>query len=387
MPNGTRIATQDNTGVRWNHKDPNLKSFRSTGPNGSVLGSGTSDLDWDHVETDADGKSVGFIDPGISFPAPFNDLFQSQNPFGSIVNGQFVSYSVDGIMVPKDYFAAMLDFAFGSQFGVVERQARLSRGRYLGSRYSYRDAFGQTHGTDRSGAITQAAEGNRTVIENRFWLVSDQSWAVNLSLIPFFDEKPEDAVNDAIGEASKKIAKDKCKNAIEGLLRKAFMEKLKADGVNYDKLSAEEKSEIDKFIQNDLTASKLIDSVKSATHVYAPDDLRLTSGDGHNSAETLHSGGKVTVSFFGGFFNQIMSGKGDIVSQIGPSSPPKPYKGSETSISERAHTIIHEGIHSIYQGFTDGFIGRFTGKKVKDKDLTKTEGSEAINKFVKDNCE
>ncbi|MGB7208963.1 MAG: hypothetical protein WBD27_09915, partial [Pyrinomonadaceae bacterium] len=185
--NGTRIATQDNTGVRWNHKDPNLKSFRSTGPNGSVLGSGTSDLDWDHVETDADGKSVGFIDPGISFPAPFNDLFQSQNPFGSIVNGQFTSYSVDGILVPKDYFAAMLDFAFGSQFGVVERQARLSAPRF--SHYSVRDRFGIDNvysGTSWSDA-SDAAFRSENLTVTRNWVVSDQSWAVNLSLLPQTD--------------------------------------------------------------------------------------------------------------------------------------------------------------------------------------------------------
>lgn len=124
--NGTKIATHFNYGLVWSHKDPNLKSFRSTGQNGGVIGNGDSGNETDKVETDSDGRSVGFTDPGLGFPSEGNYLFQAQNPFGSMIGGQFTTYAIDGIMVPQDHFASAIEMAFGGMFGIIERQARIS---------------------------------------------------------------------------------------------------------------------------------------------------------------------------------------------------------------------------------------------------------------------
>lgn len=83
----------------WNHKDPNLKSYRSTDSNGAVIGDGTWGVDWDRIEADPDGSSVGFSDPGLGNPTESNDLFTSGWSFGNFSTGQSYVYSVDGIHV------------------------------------------------------------------------------------------------------------------------------------------------------------------------------------------------------------------------------------------------------------------------------------------------
>lgn len=180
---GTRIATQESdsiNGIKWNHKDPNLKSFRSTWQDGSVLGSGTTEVDWDKIEVDSDGKSVGFIDPGLGFPPPQNELFNSNEPFSSIRNGQFTSYSIDGINVPREHFAWYFEMAVGGAFGVMEWQARVSNrevGRW------YRRTI-----TPNGGGSGSDDDPIRIGSDTGLYLtriVYDQSWAVNLSLLSF----------------------------------------------------------------------------------------------------------------------------------------------------------------------------------------------------------
>jgi hypothetical protein len=59
----------------------------------------------------------------------------------------------------------------------------LSQGSYLGSIYSYRDRSGvRGFGTDRQGALQFQAETHGAITETRLWAVSDNSWALNLSL-------------------------------------------------------------------------------------------------------------------------------------------------------------------------------------------------------------
>jgi hypothetical protein len=98
----------------WHHKDPNMSSYRSTEPGGTVLGTGLDNHDWDKIETDGDGKSVGLSAP-VYFPEHSNELYTSGWSFGSLSNGQYAIYSVDGIHVPEEYVrATRLDNRHGS---------------------------------------------------------------------------------------------------------------------------------------------------------------------------------------------------------------------------------------------------------------------------------
>lgn len=188
LAGGTRVASHYTVGmgvvgVVWHHKDPSMRSFRSTNASGLVMGSGDSDLDWDSVEADADGKSVGFVDPGLSFPTePMGDMFEPENPFGSIRGGQFRSYAVDGVMVPESFFISMLEVAFGSQFGLLERSARASRVR--GSHYTVGDRRFEWTVRGANAALDEYIEMDGRLPIVQHWLGGgggDQSWAINWS--------------------------------------------------------------------------------------------------------------------------------------------------------------------------------------------------------------
>jgi len=103
---GMQIATHyyGISDLKWNHKDLNEKGYRSTDANGAISGSGTSGVDWDMIETDADGKNVGFSDPGLGFPPPGGDLFNSETSFSSVRGGEFTNYTLDGLSIPFDTF-------------------------------------------------------------------------------------------------------------------------------------------------------------------------------------------------------------------------------------------------------------------------------------------
>lgn len=384
---GAKIATQSEysyfsqttESVSFEHFDAAGMSHRSTASDGTAL---TADGAYDGAPAEMDpmGGNVGIATPYIQEviqPPPPNENFpyfplDGDSPM--YVNGQQVSCTLDGLSIGCGTAFSMLGHSADIDFANTSSWILSQVGIFAVPR-----AVGNNEAPTPPGGDPNTAYATTRYQYEYFF--NNISWGPQISSP---DEKPEDAVKNAITEGSNLVAKDKCKSAIEELLRKAFMEKLKADGVDYNKLSAEEKAEIDKFRDSELTASKLIDSVKNATHVYAPNDLRLTGKDGHHGAETTHSGGKVTVSFFGGFFNEIMSGKSDISVQVGPALPPRPYKGNVTSLTQRASTVIHEGIHAIYPGFSDGFIGRII--KNKTKDLSREEGSKAINDFIKDKC-
>ncbi|HMO82528.1 MAG TPA: hypothetical protein PKD24_17270, partial [Pyrinomonadaceae bacterium] len=100
---GEKIATNYEVGIPspalatiWHHKDPNMSSYRSTEPGGTVLGTGVDNHDWDKIETDGDGKSVGLSAP-LSFPEHSNELYTSGWSFGSLNTGQYMAHVVDGI--------------------------------------------------------------------------------------------------------------------------------------------------------------------------------------------------------------------------------------------------------------------------------------------------
>lgn len=140
---GTRIAMNSilvypstSLGTMWNHSDPNGKSYRSTGSNGAVLGDGISGADWDKIETDAAGASVGLSAPPTQYPEDSNDLYTSGWSFGSMRAGQHTVNIVDGIHVPPEYFASFLDwqnpdnifdagiYRIGNGFLISNRQMR-----------------------------------------------------------------------------------------------------------------------------------------------------------------------------------------------------------------------------------------------------------------------
>jgi hypothetical protein len=88
----------------WKHIDLNMRSQRATGAGGTVMGTGVTGDDNDMIELDPEGKSIGFSDPGLGWTTDPQDLFNSETSFGSLQNGIFTSYSIDGLNIPYDTF-------------------------------------------------------------------------------------------------------------------------------------------------------------------------------------------------------------------------------------------------------------------------------------------
>ena len=175
---GTTIATHSSV-ISWMHKDLNMNSMRSTREDGTLIEQeGGSNLG--KHELDPAGNSVGFSDPyTVSYPDPFPYFFQPFESFGSLVNGQFQSYSVDGIQVPRSYFSDQIDLAFGGIFGLVEHQAKMSAHTLIELQVGGRRYKPNLAGAER--AIGEALETGSAI--TRIWSAST-SWALNLSLTP-----------------------------------------------------------------------------------------------------------------------------------------------------------------------------------------------------------
>lgn len=371
---GTQIATQGTAAnsTRWTHKDSNIKSIRTTINNGYVLES-------EMVELDVDGKSVGFTDPGLGFPPPSNDLFQSENPFSSIRNGQFVSYSIDGISVPRDHFAMVLEFYSGGRFGLLEWQARMRVRDYsVRVRGENNRIYERFYATQAEAASVARSFGQNTIYRN---IVVNDSWAINSSLIQQTQQSrgdtPEVIAQKALNEASARLlTQGKCRTAIEDLIRKAALQKYKDAGGDLKDLASPEAMA---SFHKSFTAEAVMSAINSASPIYMRDTIKQEGGDSNARASITRSGGVLTLTFYAGFYGEVYSGKGGIRVN---NEKQEDYVDYGRDLNSQALSIIHEAVHAF--GYSDEFIGRII--KGKDKDLTKAEGSKALNEYVEKHC-
>lgn len=178
---GTTIATHSSV-ISWMHKDLNMNSMRSTREDGTLIEQeGGSDLG--KHELDPAGNSVGFADPyTVSYPDPFPYFFQPFESFVSLVNGQFQSYSVDGIQVPRSYFSDQIDLAFGGIFGLVEHQMRKSIPRKVGEIWRSVETPSQSDGPDGTIKV-----GNIDHYKFADVYAVSTNWALSVSLSTWAD--------------------------------------------------------------------------------------------------------------------------------------------------------------------------------------------------------
>lgn len=197
--NGTVVATQYQSQneqiIVWNHKDLSVSTIRSSDQNGAMItqddGSETGKL-----ELDPQGNNVGFTDwwylsqQGTPDPTAGGDF----PAFETIRNGQIVRHNVDGIDVPAEYFGIMTEFAFGSIFGLIERQARISstpvgyrRDTYALIRQRSNDPPILRPGGDRTPSNRPTTADGETEIYGYLTVTSpiySLNWSLNLSLLP-----------------------------------------------------------------------------------------------------------------------------------------------------------------------------------------------------------
>ena len=159
----------------WEHNYPDQKSHGLTKSSGTGYGHGTLGVDWDKVETDPDGSSVGFSDPGLSNPTESNDLFTSGWSFGTFSTGQSYIYSVDGIHVPPEFFWGRIDngagdLALNLLFFSATQSLRIREWRFIGV-----DGFDQTFAV---GQVSQRAVDLLNQGSANAFATLDNSWSM-----------------------------------------------------------------------------------------------------------------------------------------------------------------------------------------------------------------
>ncbi|MGE3467097.1 MAG: hypothetical protein AB7J13_09200, partial [Pyrinomonadaceae bacterium] len=177
---GTVVAYADESGPRWMHKDPAMTSLKSTYANGQVISYGLGTDDFQPHELDPMGKSLGFEDPYAGgIPEPYPEMIEPLESFGSLINGQWTTYTIDGIQVPKSHAGQMAEFFHGNVFGQVERAAALSAPRLVGNFvHSVEDGI-EVYETTEQGMRDAYRTEMRNPTWHRVWAVSDNSWAAN----------------------------------------------------------------------------------------------------------------------------------------------------------------------------------------------------------------
>jgi hypothetical protein len=298
-------------------------------------------------------------------------------------HGQYTTYTMDGIHVPADYVAMRINSAsIGGAMGLLFMNAQMSQ-RIKEWRLTGPDGLNKTFAV---GHVPQRAIDIVNKGLGSLYAIPDDSWsAINLISVQTQQQRrdtPEVAAQKALNEASARVlSKGKCRTAIEDLLRKAALLRFNAAGGGYDKLSPEAKAAVDNDIATAFSAEAFMASLNRANPVYKPKDLNLAADSTHVMASIGRPGGVLTLTFYAGFYGQISDGKTGIRLN---DEKQEAYVSGSTSLEDRALSVIHEGIHAFDPNFTDGFIGRIL--KGKNKDLSKEDGSKAINEFVDANC-
>jgi hypothetical protein len=177
-------------------------------------------------------------------------------------------------------------------------------------------------------------------------------------------QKP-DEITEAINKADQIINTNACQTFIDGLIRKALARL--PDYLNADPDS--------KTYLDSLNSSTLMKGIHDAKRIALPSQ----EGPDEAAADTLQSDSKVT--FYRGFyFNKVH--KDIAVNEPNNSEEP-------TLITQRAQTVIHEGLHLLLGEFTDEFLGEvLSGEKAKGKTAAARRkwGSNKIKDQVAANC-
>ena len=233
--------------LRFVHQDASGTGVQQTLADGTLaLPNGRT------AEYDAMGRNVA--DPGPY--VMLNTELPSENGSGIDLfgNGEGyrpgrVTYKFEGMVVPESYARQQIARgSVGGAFGLLQIAARMSRGDYLGSTYTYEDHMGRIwHGLDRETAQIFQREGHGMITEQRFWLVND-SWSVITMIIPQTGGKPAPLTDEENRELDtridklikEKLPKKSCKDFLIGRLGQAgydkLIETLRNQGLRYSAL-------------------------------------------------------------------------------------------------------------------------------------------------------
>jgi RHS repeat-associated protein len=173
-------------------------------------------------------------------------------------------------------------------------------------------------------------------------------------------------IEDAITKAEGLLKKKSCQDFIESLLRQAVT---KVAGAPTNPAEQD-------FFNSKTTTASLLSTVRGATrdiqpNVAGPENSRAQANERSQS-----------IFFYQSFFSDT------VINEIRVNDDPRTVNLDRTN-TQRAQSLIHEGLHLVLPGFTDALLGEIiSGRPVEGKtDAEKRKkGSKIINAAVEDNC-
>ncbi|MBK9171730.1 MAG: RHS repeat protein [Chloracidobacterium sp.] len=172
--------------IRFIHQDASGSGVQQTLANGTAAGGVMRT-----GEYDAMGRNVADPGPYIALNTEMPgdggsgiDLFGTGEGYRPGRN----TYTINGLPATESQFMMEIESGhIGGTFGLIEMAARMSKGTYLGSRYSYADHAGRTwDGLDRDAAFGLQRETRGMITRHDFYFVNpmDSSWSVTALIVP-----------------------------------------------------------------------------------------------------------------------------------------------------------------------------------------------------------
>jgi RHS repeat-associated protein len=174
-------------------------------------------------------------------------------------------------------------------------------------------------------------------------------------------------IDAAITRAEELLRNDRCRSFIERIAYEAFARRA----------GAQPTPDEERYIRENVTSiGALLSAVRGAQRNIQADNYDRTA-----NAKATYGSSQGTIIFYRGFFDQRV--QRDIIV-----NNEDKYYYVPRDIRERAQTLIHEGLHLLFQGASDALLGEIiSGRAIKgDEETRRRRGSEIISAAITQNC-
>lgn len=323
-------------------------------------------IDQRQAEFDPTGGNVGTIsDYQPQYGTVNNDFLPIESESYLFIDGQRVAATLDGMAV---------------SWHMLERMAAAGA-LTIGSNGGWQFPVEWRNGSIFVPRTYRADPANDYLPRTSSW------WVVNVQTQQRTADQYE--VDLALTGAIRRLSNSNCLREIRGLLNRAA-ERLFDDPTTtqneYTTRSSDNSnvSMEDYFTREEFTARNFDKLAWEATTVLERSNFNITPGtesEGRFSLTRATAQG-TTITFYAGFFNDVEQGSR---SRQRNSSPLFQYvAGSVRTQFNREITALHELVHLIGNGqFSDELLG---GLILNRKNVSKSEGSEALTAFLERHC-
>ncbi len=304
--------------------------------------------------TDANGTVVGTSDN-----LPFGESFATT---GEVEKHRFTTYDRDA--------ETDTDYAVNRQYG--QKVGRFMQADPVGGSQADPQTMNRYSYTRNDPINFSDPQGLRLIFGYHSFLVTEYgTFYLGFTALGGGDPGPidvdSDVVQQALKDARQLLDKKRCREFIEKLAYDAFLRSAKASPQSQGEAQA---------VRDLTSADTLTNNLKNANWILKGDEPNT------NRAETIYGSGKSSITLYKDFFQQATRNALIVNDQ------PRIQWDNRTG-TQKAQTLIHEGLHALFAGASDALLGEaISGKDIQGSaDERRKKGSEIITKAVEKACD